>query len=153
RRLVVTRWDRKPVRIWDMSTWQELPNLDDSQGVSYDGLGFSTDSRLIVAGDRDGHALVWSADGGKPLYVFSAPANWKTGDRTTATLSADGSKLAVGYSSGQVRVYQLPSKRLFATWAAQVKPRSVTITPIFCRPDERSLAISLNDAGRVSTHM
>jgi WD40 repeat protein len=69
-------------------------------------VAFSSDGKKIVMADMGG-VQIWEAESGKELHILEGHPNLVN----SATLSPDGSKVAVTYSGGIVRIYDISAIR------------------------------------------
>jgi RNA polymerase sigma factor (sigma-70 family) len=85
------------VRIWDVSTGQELLRL----GVRARGVAFSRDGKLLASGDSFEGARLWDSSTGKELRAFPAGGG-------QVAFSTDGKLLASGNNKdGKIRLWEV----------------------------------------------
>ncbi len=93
----------------------------------------SADGSLLAAGGPDG-AFVWNtADGA--LVAALEPEGLKV---TAASLSDDGTRLAVGFENGIITVLDIPNDELVATFELKSQPNQLMFTP-----DDAGLAVGM----------
>lgn len=110
----------KTVRLWDMSDRQRPvqigPVLDGPQRTVY-SVAFSPDSRTLAAGSGDGHAYLWDVSAPARPQPFAEPIAGPSGWVNAITFSESSHSLAFATSASEVRVVDLPSRRLTAILA------------------------------------
>lgn len=100
------------LRVWDVAAGQVVAT---SRQV-YGGLlkaDFSPDNRNIVAVDRGGNVAIHDVETGG--FTDDLGERY-TGKSTDAVFSPDGARIVTGQEDGQVRVWELHSKRLLTTF-------------------------------------
>jgi WD40 repeat protein len=127
---IATVGDDDVVRIWDAKTGKQLREVDVHQGAVHGVAFHPRDSNLAVTAGRDRSAVVWSVRTGRP--VVTLPHGEAV---TTATFSADGTRIVTGGPSGSVRVWEWRSTTLLGAMrvhadrvnAAEFSPDGTTI--------------------------
>jgi WD40 repeat protein len=93
----------KAVKVWDTTTWQEIPPSPLATQGDLVGVAFSPDGRLLAAGGYGGHpATVWDAATGKLLREL--PNRWMV---WSVAFSPDGKRIASANADGTVRVWDV----------------------------------------------
>lgn len=93
------------ISIWDLFKGQMLRSFVVPQWLF--SITFSTDSRLLVTGCRDGTAKLWNADSGDLVRTFGQHSDTVF----FATLSHDGRRLATTSADLTVRIWDVESGR------------------------------------------
>jgi WD40 repeat protein len=87
----------RSVWLWDALTDQPGRKLG-SFGKTVEGLVFSPDGKLLLAGSRDGRARLWETDSGRER----ADVDWQVGKVNDVAFAPDGSTAAAAGSRGVV---------------------------------------------------
>ena len=96
--------------------WGRLAYLADLSEKSWpldgpvEAVSYSPDGHLFATGDLQGNAQVWDAATGKVLHTFS-PGQYVH----SVAFDPQGTRLAVGGSDKQIRIYEIESEKLLAT--------------------------------------
>ena len=111
--LVSGSWDRS-IRIWDVSTGEEIKNITARGQV--DAVLFMPDGKSIASTDRSGGLTIWDVASGKELLRVPAP----TRSNSYLALSPDGRTIAIG-GSGSGLWDVTSGKRIDADWDAEAR--------------------------------
>jgi len=95
---VVTASGDGLLRCWDVATAAEVARLRGHDAAIWSLACSPTDTAQVVTGSADGSSRVWRVDGSAdPVLQLSAPAQ-------AMTLTADGTRLAVGDAAGRLQL-------------------------------------------------
>ena len=109
--LVTGSYDRT-LRIWDMDTGVTLRVLEGhlagvtGSGVHAQGAGRTTQ---VFSASKDGTVRRWDIAPLPHQHLLDVP-----GDARAAAIAPDGTRVAVGFDDGSLRLYTLPAGRLVA---------------------------------------
>lgn len=132
------------IRLWRFASSYPLGDLKDVAGRSAKGLAFSSDGRLLAAGDDRGGVQVWELGHGEEPMVLLGHK-----DQVWAlAFSPNGTMLASGDRSGQVHLWDLSNGRLSRTIAADES----AIWSLAFTPDGESI-ISASDVRAALWHI
>ena len=92
----------KPSRVWDAHTGKPLLILPGYKEAVYT-VAFSSDSRLLAGGSKDGIIQVWDAGTGEQIYEF----NKHTKAISELDFSPNGKSLASASLDGKVLLWSL----------------------------------------------
>ena len=92
------------VRLWNVDTGHPLAVGHQPQFVNT--VAFGADGRSVIAADADGNVTTWDR-AGRRKSTFTAG-----GQATAAAVSPDGTKLVTAAETGEVRVWDVRSRRL-----------------------------------------
>jgi WD40 repeat protein/DNA-binding SARP family transcriptional activator len=122
KRLASASWDGT-ARIWDVATGQALMTLSghmvEDQIVRLTDIKYSPDGKLLATLAVNHTVVVWDAGSGRELFTLtewgreSPPLN-DTG-LFFFSFSPDGSKLAVGYDDGIIKVWDILTQQAILT--------------------------------------
>jgi len=119
-----------PAGLGRVETGESLHVLRGHNGRVY-GVAFSPDGASVATSSQDGRLALWSVESGQPLQVFTGHRNFVVGLDLMArpplqrlvnlpgpadcvAVASEGDRIAVGFSSGALRVYALPGMELLA---------------------------------------
>ena len=90
--------------------------LLDSRDLDFVPVGLSRDARFALGSDEDA-LIIWDVNAARATARFEMPhAQWQAA--SAAALSPDGKLVAAGSNGGEVRVWDVATSRLVATWTA-----------------------------------
>ncbi|MHC4874864.1 MAG: WD40 repeat domain-containing protein [Planctomycetota bacterium] len=103
-------WDADKVRIWNLTTKEELVQFDDAAG-GLDYASFADGDRLLVGAGQDDRIYVWSMDQRKLRNDFAAPLG---GQRYAIT--RNGKAIAAVLDDGQLVIHSLANGELLESY-------------------------------------
>jgi WD40 repeat protein len=96
------RWD---VNVWDIDTGKVVFDLDmKGLEVSISSVAFSSDGKLVAAGENNGAMKIWDAATGKAVVVFKA---YPKREVRCIAFHPDGKRIVTGADDKQVKVWEL----------------------------------------------
>ncbi len=102
--LLAAGHDDGSIRLWDLSSNQELRRLDGHRGA-VSSLSFSSEGTQLASGGVDDSARLWDVSSGRELRRFDG----HTRSVTSVSFSPDGAWLASGSGDGSVRLWDVAS--------------------------------------------
>jgi len=89
------------ILLLDRETGAEVRRFEGHNGVVY--AGFSPDGKYVLSASNDGTAMVWDAESGQQLRIFTSQLpSLNQGVAQITALSPDGRQLVIGYETGMV---------------------------------------------------
>ena len=151
-RRLVTAGSQKTAKVWDVETGQLLLRLRGHPRLLRD-VAYSSDGRRIATGGFDGTAKVWDANTGEELLTLPMdPVNgYALMGRSSIVrwveFDAKAERLLTGSSDGKVRIWNVITGQLLATFVAG-EPGYGIVKGHFL-PDGRHLITSSRNRFRV----
>lgn len=139
--LAMSSGDKK-VKLWDVTTGQELGTLNEQANVSMtlgSPMAFSPDGNTLAIGNNDGTIKLWRFTAGQKITTL----NGHSGTVTSLAFSLDGETLASGSMDGTVRLWSVTAGQELAT----IKKHVDVVWTVKLLPDGKTLVT----AGRDST--
>jgi uncharacterized protein YjbI with pentapeptide repeats len=94
------------VRLWDVPSGQQLPELTGQTARSAWSVAFSPDGRTLASGSDGGVVRLWNVPSGQQLPELTGHGDGLVG---SVAFSPDGRMLASGSDGGAVRLWNVPS--------------------------------------------
>jgi WD40 repeat protein len=89
------------ILLLDRETGAEVRRFEGHNGEVY--LGFSPDGKYVLSASNDGTAMVWDAESGQQLRIFTNQLLTRDqGVAQVTALSPDGRQIVIGYETGMV---------------------------------------------------
>ncbi len=138
-RLLATRSEDHPIRIWDLSG--PKPRQLPTQTAFCMTMAFSPDERLLAAACQFGRVKMWDVEKGQEmpeLQGYESGSDWAH----AVCFSSDGKLVAAGNSSGMVQVWDVATSRL----KSKLKGHLGEIRDLAFFPGSRRLAVASVDS-------
>jgi WD40 repeat protein len=101
-KLLASSYSYSGVRLWDITTNQELAKLGGHEGIVY-ALAFKPDGTLLASAGKDGTVRLWNMATTRLVATLSIPQTSIGG----VAFSPDGTLLASGSSDGLIRLWDI----------------------------------------------
>lgn len=102
----------KIVKVWDTDKWTIRNELAGHTSNRNESVAFSPDNHIIVTGGNDGTVRTWSADDGRPCFVFDSHEN----DRITSVdAHPDGDRILSAGSKGEIKIWNRHDGTVYQT--------------------------------------
>ncbi len=116
-RLGLSGADDHTVRLWDLSTGQELKRLGEPDGTNPDqghtdvvqSVAFSPDGRLALSGSRDSTLILWDLASGEIRQHFGQAGDGHTGPVWSVAYHPDGRTVLSGSEDGSLILWDVTS--------------------------------------------
>jgi WD40 repeat protein/DNA-binding SARP family transcriptional activator len=116
-RLATASWDGT-AKIWDVATGQALMTLS-GHTVRLTDIKYSPDGKLLATLAVNHTVVVWDAESGKELFTLTESGKELLPLHDTwlffFSFSPDGSKLAIGYDDGIIKVWDIITQQAILT--------------------------------------
>ena len=133
-KVVATASNDGTVKIWDVSTTEELATLRVSEGW-VTSIAFSPDSKMLASGSNDRSVKLWDTATKQELASFTG----HTGQVNSVAFSPDGNRVASGagdHDVGETKIWDVAGRREIAT----LKGEEGAINSVAFSPDGKLLA-------------
>ncbi|OAQ28199.1 WD40 repeat-like protein, partial [Linnemannia elongata AG-77] len=126
------------IRLWESQAMIIKTILKDSSAVKY--VTMSPCSRWVVSYDRDGTVTLWDCASTQQMHVLMESDGLPGDALGPLALSAAGHRLAVGYRSGTIKLFDPQSKGLITSKSTDWSIEAMSFSPDGCQ-----LAIGTDD--------
>jgi WD40 repeat protein len=143
---LATGSDDMSVRIWDVASGKERFVLR-GHVDALNTLAFAPDGSFLVSGCQDGEVKRWDVSALREEDILRGNDGWVLCQAFSrnGTVFATGSTGREGSANirqmGEVRLWEIPSGRLLATWTAP----DWCVSSLAFSPDDKTLAVATND--------
>lgn len=124
------------VRVWDLSTGEIVNTLPESNG-NRNKIVWVSNEQVLVGSLGQTAVKLWNSVTGEVIGTVGVP-NADSGQVSSLALSPSGNILAISYTSGEVKLWNLPARKAIRTIKISSTDDFATSA---ISPDERILAV------------